>query len=124
MNYTTTVDEVEVWITLREIKEAVEDFDDDSKEELIEHLQELLKTNPIETSSNEYLTTVDDIEVEVDVDEDELSEEHVNRLLDEASNGKIIVDAPTLAIQMELEECIKAVLTKHGLKAEDHIWGV
>lgn len=57
MNYSTTVDDVEVTIALRDIKEAVEEFDDDSREELIEHLQELLETNPKDGNCDEYNIT-------------------------------------------------------------------
>ena len=124
MNYTTTVDDLEVWINLREIKEAVEDFDNDSRQELIEHLQALQESNPKDIRCDEYATFVDDVEVEVEIHKDDLLEQFGDDIESYLEEGKIIIDAPNLAIQMELEEAIKAVFVKNGLSEDNHVWGI
>lgn len=123
MNYSTRIDDLEVWITLNDIKEAVEDFDDDSREELIEHLKECLVKYPKEIPCDEYQTTIDDADVEVEVDEDELMDQKGDEIMAIAQKDKILIEAPNMAIQIELEEALNAIFIKHGLNPVNHMWG-
>ena len=124
MNYSASVDDVDVWITLNDIKEAVEHFDDDSREELIDHLKECQVNYPKTIPCDEYQTSVGDIEVEVEVNEDDLMDQMGDEIMAIAKADKIIIEAPTMAIQMELEEALSAIFDKHGLSAEAHIWEI
>lgn len=124
MNYSTSVDDVEVWITLEDIKEAVEHFDDNSREELIDHLKECLVNHPKEIPCDEYQKTIDDVEVEVDVTMDDLYNSFGDEINKMATEGKIAIEAPTLAIQIEIEEALKDIFIKHGLSADNHVWGI
>lgn len=124
MNYSTRIDDLEVWITLEDIKEAVEDFDDDSREELIEHLKECLVHHPKEIPCDEYQKTIDDVDVEVEVDEDELMDQMGDEIMAIAQKDKVLIEAPNMAIQVELEEALNAIFIKHGLSAEAHMWGI
>lgn len=123
MNYSTRIDDLEVWITLEDIKEAVEDFDDDSREELVEHLKECLVKYPKEIPCDEYQKTIDDVDVEVEVDEDELMDQMGDEIMAIAQKDKILIEAPNMAIQIELEEALNAIFIKHGLNPVNHMWG-
>lgn len=123
MNYSTRIDDLEVWITLNDIKEAVEDFDDDTREELIEHLKECLVNHSKEIPCDEYQTTISDVEVDVEVDEDELMDQMGDEIMAIAQKDKILVEAPNMAIEIEIEEALRAIFNKHGLKPENHMWG-
>lgn len=123
MNYSTRIDDLEVWITLNDIKEAVEDFDDDSREELIEHLKECLVNYPKEMPCDEYQKFVDDVDVEVEVGEDELMDQKGDEIMAIAQKDKILVEAPNMAIEIEIEEALRAIFNKHGLNPEAHMWG-
>lgn len=123
MNYSTRIDDLEVWITLNDIKEAVEDFDDDTREELIEHLKECLVNYSKEIPCDEYQTTISDVEVDVEVDEDELMDQMGDEIMAIAQKDKILVEAPNMAIEIEIEEALRAIFNKHGLKPENQMWG-
>lgn len=98
-------------------------FDDDTREELIEHLKECLGNHSKEIPCDEYQTTISDVEVDVEVDEDELMDQMGDEIMAIAQKDKILVEAPNMAIEIEIEEALRAIFNKHGLKPENHMWG-